>query len=652
METSGKFKHVINGTDTLKEMQLKKLVLIAGLICLLYSPVIGQILDHQVGFKVISTYDSSRTYKPNTSISDKLHYRPVDIDLWYPADVNSTDTTASFADLVHLLEQRSDFYDDTKSHIGLTEELLQYICAGINCPDYKNLVRVSTGSYVNAKPIEEQFPLVVYLAGFNGMSYENYPLFESLAKKGFLVASVSSIGRFPGNMTMELEDIFEQIKDAEFIIDYLAKINIASRDIGLIGYSWGGLAAAIMAMNEPDKIKAIVSLDGSEQFTYLDEEENEKLNRIREADFFKPETIKASFLYLDSDISEWENLPDSVFNITDKLLGDKIYLKINNSTHEDFSSLSIISGAYQGESKYYVIQKLTINYLMEKLKGQNIFFKNIPNERVTTVFKADKQIRSAPTDDRNKLRGVIRDRKSNLPLPYVNIGILNKDVGTTTNSKGEFELPLLESNSNDTLRISMVGYEPVLIHLNDVFEMQKLFLNIRLRERTGELKEVVVTDRKLTTKILGNKTDSKFFGGKFASGDLGSEIVIRIRIKDTPTYLDTFSFNISYNEGDTATFRVNVYETEGGLPGKNVLTDNIILKINGETGKINIDLSKYNTTVTDDFFIGLEWVAGKSNSGIVFSSGFANKGTYYRKASQGRWKKYPMGVGFNVVAKY
>ena len=630
---------------------MKKIVLTVGLILFTLSALIGQEFDNQVGFKVISTYDSSRTYKPNTSTSDKLHYRPVDIDLWYPADITPSDTTASFANLVHLLEQRSNFYDDTKSYHGLTDELLQYICAGLNCTDYENLKRVNTESYVNAKSIEKQFPLIIYLAGFNGMSYENYLLFESLAKKGFVVASVSSIGRFPGNMTMELEDIFEQIKDAEFIVSYLTKRNIASRDIGLIGYSWGGLAATIMAINESDKIKAIVSLDGSEQFTYVDEEENEKLNRIREADFFKPETIKAPFLYLDSDISEWENLPDSVFNITDKLFGDKSYLKINNSTHEDFSSLSVVSGDYQGEQKYSVIQKLTINYLMDKLKGENIFYETIPNEGVTTVFTAHKKIASEPAD-RNKMRGVIRDRKSNLPLPYVNIGILNKDVGTTTNSKGEFELPLLESNTNDTLRVSMVGYEPVVIYLKDVFEKQKLVLNIRLRERTDELKEIIITDNKLITKVLGNKTESKFFGGKFASGDLGSEIAIKIRIRDAPTYLDTFRFNISYNEGDTATFRVNIYEIEDGLPGKNVLTDNILVKINGDTGKTEIDLSKYNTIVTDDFFIGLEWVEGKRNSGIVFSAGFVNKGTYYRKASQGRWKKYPMGVGFNVTAKY
>lgn len=166
---------------------MKKTAVTAGLILFTVSAVTGQELENQVGFKIISTYDSSRTYKPDTSISDKLHYRPIDIDLWYPADITPSDTNASFTDLVHLLEQGSNFYGDTRTYDGLTDELLQYMCAGLKCTDYNILKRVRTESYVNAKPIGEQFPLIIYLAGFNGMSYENYLLFESLAKKGFVV---------------------------------------------------------------------------------------------------------------------------------------------------------------------------------------------------------------------------------------------------------------------------------------------------------------------------------------------------------------------------------------------------------------------------------------------------------------------------------
>ena len=536
-----------------------KKIITAGLVFLISFSTLGQ--EFQIGFKIISTYDSSRTYKPNALITDKLHYRPIDIDLWYPADITSSDTAASFSDLVYLLEHRSNFYDDTKNYNGLTEELLQYICAGVSCLDDDILKRIKTNSYVNAKPIAQKFPLVIYLAGLNGMSYENYLLFESLVKNGFVVASVSSIGRYPGNMTMDVEDISEQINDTKFIINTLTKKSFVSGDVGLVGYSWGGLAAALITMTEQYKIKAMVSLDGSEQFAYEDEEENGKLNRIREADFFNPEAIKASFLYLDSDVAEGDNLPDSVYNITDFILGDKCYLKINNSTHEDFSSLSVLPERNSHDAKYYVIQELTINYLLDKLKGKEVFYENIPTEGITKQFSQPTIIGSETTDEK-VLKGRIRDKKSNLPLPFVNIGILNKDRGTTSNTKGEFDLSLSESDLNDTLRISMVGYEPREIYLKDILKKQKQILNIQLQEKTNELKEIVIVDKKLTTKVLGNKTDSKFFGGKFASGDLGSEIAIRIKIKDAPTYLDTFRFNISYNTGDTARFRVNIYDVK------------------------------------------------------------------------------------------
>jgi len=189
-----------------------------------------------------------------------MHYRPIDIDLWYPAEITSSDTTPSFGDLVYLLEQRSKFYNDTKSYNGLTDEMLQYICVGVDCPDYQILKNIKTESYVNANPLQGQFPLIIYLSAFNGMSYENYLLFEALAKNGFVVAAVSSIGRYPGDMTMAVEDVFEQIKDADFAINSVRKTIGFSGDVGLIGYSWGGLAAAIMAMDESRRIRALNNL--------------------------------------------------------------------------------------------------------------------------------------------------------------------------------------------------------------------------------------------------------------------------------------------------------------------------------------------------------------------------------------------------------
>jgi hypothetical protein len=622
-----------------------------GLILLTSLIVVGQEQDFKVGFKIISACDSSRSYKPNSPTSDKLHYRPVDIDVWYPADIASTDSVASFVDFVNLFEQRSKFYDDTRTYDGLTDELLQYICSGINCEDVNSLRKIKTESYVSAKPVNETFPLVIYLAGLNGMSYENYLLFEALAKKGFVVASVSSIGRYPGNMTMDSLDLFEQINDAKFIARHLMKEKFILNEIGVIGYSWGGLTASVLAMGELPGIMAVVSLDGSEQFVYTDEDENESLAHVRNSSFFKPEAIHCSFLYLDSDFNDSDVLPDSIYNITDVIPGDKFYMKLLGSTHDDFSSLSILAKEKQSNSKYSVIQRLTINYLLDKLKGEDFFYKNIPNGMVSMQFSQPVAVADAGTG-KKILKGVVRDKKTSLPLPYVNVGILNKDRGTITNSKGEFELSILDSNKNDTLKVSMIGYASRVMLLGDILKKKKLNLNIQLQEQPNELKEVVITGKQLTTKVLGNETDSKFLGAKFAPGDLGSEIAIKIKIKNDPTYLDTFSFNISFNTEDTATFRVNIYEAKDDFPGKNILTDNIILKLNGETGKIETDLKKYDMVVKDDIFIALEWVGGRKNSGIVFSAGLLNKGTYYRKGSQGRWRKAPIGVGLNITARY
>lgn len=629
---------------------------IALLLTILSITAQGQKVDnYEVGFRIISTYDSSRIYKPNTLSNDVLHFRPINVDLWYPAHSATADTTASFGDFVNLLEQRSNFYDDTRNYQGLSDELLQYFCAGSDCPDYRGLKKIKTNSYVNAKPIAQKFPLIVYLSAYNGMCYENYSLLEKLANKGFVVASISSIGRYPGNMTMDSLDLFEQVNDAIFTINHLIKGEVVSNHVGLIGYSWGGLAASALSMVVPKNINimATVSLDGSEQFYYGDEEEDRKLTLIRKSSWFKPEYIQSAYLHLDSDMAMDETPPDSLYNITKFIQNEKHYFRIKQATHEDFSCLSQLATTKDkaSNSQYQIIESLAVNFLLDKIKDQEVFRKNIPVEHITTALPLLSES-IEHNNSRYLMTGLIRDRQSNKPLAYVNVGIINKDKGTTTNVKGQFEIDLSKSNKDDTLSISLVGYESILLSIQEIIKRSNSNLSIFMEEKTSELKEVVVQTNPLTTKVLGNKSESKFFGGKFGSKDLGSEIAIKVKIKKLPTYLENFSFNLSYNTEDTTIFRVNIYDTKDGLPDKNILTENIILGIGKQTGKINLDLSKYGIVVDHDFFISLEWVDGNQTSGIVFSAGFINGGAYYRKASQGIWRKQPMGVGFNVTTKY
>lgn len=607
-----------------------------------------QVAYPTIGFGAITTHDSSRLYKPNAPTSDPLHFRPIEMDLWYPAEANSTDTTAKFYDLVHLLEKRSASFGDTNEYKGLSDELIQYICAGFDCPDHETLKKVNTKSYPNAKPVAGKFPLVVYLAAFNGMSYENYQLFEALVHQGFIVVSISSIGRYPGNMSLDSADLFEQVNDAIFCIDYLTSKGFVTQNHSLVGYSWGGLAACIMSMTRPFEYKAVVSLDGSEQFNYSNEEDNKSLTQIRNAVYFEPQKIKTPYLYLDRDFTGQDSVPDSVYSVTDHI-SNSHYLKIIGASHEDFSCLSNISRKDSTNARYKLIQELIISFLLDNAKGSTGF------ENLASTLKVSKTFSPHKVNASNSgkiIGGIVRDSKSNSALPYVNIGVPDKGIGTATDINGKFSLTLPASSADDTLKFSMVGYEDQILDLHNWPSFEKSSLDIHLKEKANELKEVVVVDSRLTTRVLGNKTQSKFFGGKFSSNDLGSELAIHIKIKKALTYLESFYVNISYNTSDSATFRLNIYDVNNGFPGRNILTENILFRIGRQSGKIEFDLSNYNIIVKDDFFVSLEWIDGNRNSGIVFSAGFTNKNTFYRKVSQGKWKKYQLGVGFNVKVRY
>jgi len=58
--------------------------------------------SYEAGFKIIQTLDKSRIYKPATNTTDYLHYRPLDLDIWYPAVSATTDSVLLFGDILHI----------------------------------------------------------------------------------------------------------------------------------------------------------------------------------------------------------------------------------------------------------------------------------------------------------------------------------------------------------------------------------------------------------------------------------------------------------------------------------------------------------------------------------------------------------------------
>jgi hypothetical protein len=494
------------------------------------------------------------------------------------------------------------------------------------------------------------------------MGFENYLLLEKLAENGFVVVSIWSVGRFPGNMSNDKLDTMEQVYDAEFAMNYLKEsntLNIDFENIGILGCSWGGMSAAIFADRNPD-LKAMASLDGTEIFYYGDIEEDDTfLNEIYDAKLIHPENVKFAYYYMESG-NKWDEFsPTGEYNYFKKVPSEKNYLRFLQSTHEDFGSFpSILKASDKAVSIHEEIITSTNLFFQKHLLNRSGFDtyyqKLIRKTDITNIpFVVNPEISENFT-----LSGTVKDFHTGAPLPYVNIGILHKEKGTVSDNTGVFKLDIDKKNKKDTIRISSIGYKPKTVMVENLFA-QKNNIQINLIEEVSQLEEIVIGGKGVKSKTIGNKTQTKFINAGFAYDQLGAEIGIKMNIRKDPTFVDAFHCSISQNRlSAKAIFRLNIYEVSKGRPGGNLLKNNILIPVNPkQTGVIAVDLKKYNIVLKEDVIVTMEWIEneGETNKGeaIFFSLGVLTGGTLHRESSQGKLKKLNgMGVGFTMDVRY
>jgi pimeloyl-ACP methyl ester carboxylesterase len=616
---------------------------------------------YSVGFENIITTDSGRNYKPGTSMNDRFYYRPVEIDIWYPAVNQKSNSTIQYGEILNLLEQRSNRFQDDTVYRSLTEELVQYLGINLQIRDTAKITHLQTSSYKNADPIQQRFPLIVYLSAYNGMSYENVNLFEWLAAHGYAVACITSVGRYPGNMSTHPADLMEQVNDASFAIAYLkTRNNIGTAEVGTIGYSWGGLAALVLAMKNPD-VKAVLSLDGSEMHYYGESNQEDKdFDELRHLSFFQLKKVNVPYAYLESGFKQNDRKVDSVFNILPSLTFQKQYVHFSKATHEDFSCLPSllpqISGTRNNDSDLYSqFKEFSLKYFDQFLKGQSgvllpelsLIYQRQIGDSLYPVLSLKKSELS--------FRGKVLDLKDKEALAYVNVGVQNKNTGTVTGHDGSFLIKINPGLLTDSLKISMVGYQGQTYSISELLKQPKPVVFF-LKEKIFELREVIVTTKTLPTRTAGNTTTSRFISVGLPLKFLGSETGIKIRLGKNPVLLKSFTFNISENRLDTAVFRMNIYHFKKGTPSENTLQENVLVPVGKQTGRYTVNLTDYKLVMKDDILLSLEWIEGSSSGserGAIFlSAGFLNSSTWHRLTSQGEWKKASgIGVGFNVVTQ-
>lgn len=250
------------------------------------------------------------------------------------------------------------------------------------------------------------------------------------------------------------------------------------------------------------------------------------------------------------------------------------------------------------------------------------------------------------------VKGIIKSQNLNEVLPYVNIGVINKGVGTVTSENGQFELSILKHYDSDSLKISMIGYTSQTFLVKNFITKIKANNIIYLEERFEQLDEVILTNKKMRTKILGNRTRSKMISDGFDSDRLGSEAGIIIKVKKRSTRIKKFTASIAKSEHKELKFRLNFYNLKNGMPNEIILKENIIITSTIKKGLLEVDLEEYDIVVEDDFFVSLEWIEDFGEGELKFSIALLGSPVIYRNTSQDYWYKESLiGPGFNVTVE-
>ncbi|OWP65108.1 hypothetical protein CDA63_01765 [Hymenobacter amundsenii] len=251
------------------------------------------------------------------------------------------------------------------------------------------------------------------------------------------------------------------------------------------------------------------------------------------------------------------------------------------------------------------------------------------------------------------LTGTITAGPAAGPVPYANLAIPGKSVGTVADEHGTYQLTYTAANLIDTVRVSSIGYEPQRRLLRDLVNQP----GVQLKPVAMELADVRIQAPGLykRNRTLGYTSHSETIISKLKAEHLGAEIGMIISLKHNPTKLLTANFGVIYYQPDTLRFRVNIYRLlANGKPSEEkLLTRNLIVTTaNRMVGKgpLTVNLAADQLVVDEDFLLTLEWIDGgdvqQVSKNLAFSSalGYGNGIIYFRKTSQDDWEKVAAGV--------
>lgn len=215
-----------------------------------------------------------------------------------------------------------------------------------------------------------------------------------------------------------------------------------------------------------------------------------------------------------------------------------------------------------------------------------------------------------------QIKMLLIDSVSAEPVPFVNVWVIGKEVGATSNEVGELSFSELEES--DLLIFSAVGYQLKNVLVSNIDSV------ILLRPTDLVLNEVYIAGESSDEPlILGGYKNSEIRRSGFSFGNVGRpNIIARYFDGKLYAYQAVYLTELKIpTESDIsgAKMSLRIYKKDSsGLPGELVIREPIIFSVKKGSSTIKLDLSNDSIQIPKvGFFVALEWLIIEENKYLI-----------------------------------
>ena len=214
------------------------------------------------------------------------------------------------------------------------------------------------------------------------------------------------------------------------------------------------------------------------------------------------------------------------------------------------------------------------------------------------------------------IKGKVIKQKNKNPISYVNIGVLNSNLGTISNNDGSFLIKIPQSHASKEILFSAIGFEQQPIPITSFSKKKETIIS--LKEKITTLDEVIVMtpskERKRKSEWLGNKKRHLMVQGVMRSDSTsaGGAMALLIDTKEHLDYIQKAALFITRNTRPDFKIRIrflHVNTANNNIPGEDLFDESIVIQSSIKRGWLDFDLSQYRYRIAEDsFFLMFEWI--------------------------------------------